>query len=113
MIKALLQRKITIVIGVILVLGIAWYVLSSSGGSAPQTLSTEDSGGDQELRQSLQTLRTIKLDAAIFTDPIYLSLQDFSTQIVDEPVGRTDPFAPLPIAPTAQTTQTARIFKSR
>lgn len=41
-------------------------------------------------------LDTVTFDGAIFTDPRFLSLKDIHTNVVEEPVGRRDPFASLP-----------------
>jgi hypothetical protein len=41
-------------------------------------------------------MKSTKLDSAFFTDPVFLSLKDSSVEIVKEPVGRKNPFAPFP-----------------
>jgi len=50
---------------------------------------------DQDLISLLLELRSIKLDDRIFSDPAFMSLQDFSQELVQEPIGRVNPFAPL------------------
>lgn len=50
---------------------------------------------DQELIALLLELKGIRLDNAIFTDQNFVSLTDFSKDLVQEPVGRTNPFAPI------------------
>ncbi len=115
MVKMLSQHKIIIIVGVAIVALIAWYSLSSSSSSPEPLLTTTTAdSGDQELLQSLETLKAINLDTTIFSNPAYLSLKDFSTQIVLEPIGRSDPFAPLSVsvAPTSASTKSAQIFKS-
>lgn len=83
----------------VIVAGFVWY--ASSGTSVPaKLLSTEAAGGgaspvDKNLLENLLTLRAVTLDGTILQDPAFLSLQDFGTQIVPEPIGRSDPFAPL------------------
>lgn len=91
------SHKLLSLVILLLILGGAWYVLSSSGGSSSSLLTTSatDSASDQELVNTLLTLRAVTLSGAILNDPAFRSLKDFSTQIVPEPVGRTDPFAPL------------------
>lgn len=44
----------------------------------------------------LNQVRSLKIDSALFTDPVFVSLQDYSVAITPEPVGRPNPFAPLP-----------------
>ena len=114
MLNSFAQHKIIIAVGAIVVIGIAWYMLSSGSSDTSNLVTEEMDAGDQELIQSLQILRAIQLDPSIFSNPSYLSLRDFSTQIIPEPVGRPDPFAPLSasVAPTSQTMEGAQIFKS-
>lgn len=44
----------------------------------------------------LNQVRSLKIDTALFTDPTFVSLRDYSVAITPEPVGRPNPFAPLP-----------------
>ena len=96
---ALLNKyKIWIVLVGIIVAGGVWFGLSSS--STPSSvLTTTDVGGtssaDQDLVNTLLQLRAVSLNGAIFTNVAFMGLQDFSTHIVQEPVGRDDPFAPM------------------
>ncbi len=90
-----------IILGVLVVALIGWWTLSggSTGSTAP-TLSTSNAAGvsspaDQTLVTTLLALRAVQLDGTIFSDPAFMSLKDFSTPIVPEPIGRSNPFAPL------------------
>jgi len=49
----------------------------------------------EDVLELLATLRGIKLDGSIFEDPAFRSLEDFSQELVPEPVGRENPFAPV------------------
>lgn len=89
------------VIGIlaIAIAGFIAYSVFFKGSDAPP-LSQEDvsaakSAVDQELIALLLTLKTITLDTALFDDPAFKSLKDFSQELVPEPVGRPNPFAPL------------------
>src|SRR3989338_1969056 len=89
-----------ILIGIgVAVAGFFWY--ASSGTSAPaDILTTETAGGsansaDKDLVETLLTLRSVTLSGTILSDPVFNALKDFGTQIVPEPIGRPDPFAPL------------------
>ena len=108
------QHKLIIGVGLLLVLAFAWYGLSGGSTSTPTLTTTGGSGNaaDKNLVSILLALRAVKLDATILSDQSFLSLRDFSTQIVPEPVGRQDPFAPLTVAPalTASSTHNAQIF---
>lgn len=112
-----MRHKLVIVIAVVVVAGAVWYALSDSGAPASQgspllTTTPAGSGADQELVATLLALRAVKLDGTIFTDPSFMSLRDFSTQIIPEPVGRPNPFAPLlsTASTSAGATHAAQLF---
>lgn len=114
MFNFLVQNKIISGVILILLLGALWFGLSSSAAPAPilQT-DTPQNAADQQLVSTLLALRTVNLSGTIFSDPVFMSLQDFSTTIQPEPAGRTDPFAPLSqlTLPTASSTTKAQIFR--
>ena len=108
MIDALLHHKILVFIGGFVVIGLFWLTFSGSGASNDTSLlSTQSavSGPDKELVETLLALRAVRLDGAIFSESAFVALRDFSTAIVQEPVGRSNPFAPFvgAVAPVSQT----------
>lgn len=50
---------------------------------------------DQQLIALLLTLHSITLDTKLFDDARFTNLKDFGRELVQEPVGRPNPFAPL------------------
>jgi hypothetical protein len=44
----------------------------------------------------LNQIQSLKIDTSIFKSPVYQSLIDYSIPIPTLPVGRSDPFAPIP-----------------
>jgi len=48
-----------------------------------------------QISQALLKIDQIKLDRSVFENPIFKSLKDRSQNIEPEPIGRTNPFAPL------------------
>lgn len=98
--KNLFANKILLlVVGVIVAFGL-WYGLSSPSSDTTSLLdTTTDSAAtdpaSQEVLETLLALRAISLDGTVFQNPAFQSLQDFSTEIMPEPVGRPNPFAPL------------------
>lgn len=100
-----------------------WFALS--GSDAPEPLLSEDvattpgsptaDSADKQLVGTLLTLRAVTLTGTIFADPAFMSLQDFGTTIVPEPIGRANPFAPLSsgAATTTRTSQSAQLFGPR
>lgn len=67
-------------------------LLERSGSVAPTATSAQ---ADRELILLLKALEGIKLDAGFFSDQTYRSLQDFRIIPAQEPIGRSNPFAPL------------------
>ncbi len=95
-----ISRYKWILIGLgVVVAGFFWY--ASSGKKAPDAVLTTETAketvnsADKDLVETLLTLRAVTLSGTIFSDPAFNSLKDFGTQIVPEPIGRPDPFAPL------------------
>jgi hypothetical protein len=115
------QHKLIFIIIIVLIVGGVWYGLSQGSTPAPAlTTSTAGAGtgtasapaAGQDLVGTLLTLRAVTLSGTIFSEPAFAHLQDFGTTIVPEPVGRTNPFAPLTIAAatTTQSQHAAQIF---
>lgn len=106
------QHKLLVILGG---LGIAfgvWYGLSPSSSSSVLSSDGGDVGPGQEVVDTLRQLDVVKLEGGVLQNPSFLALKDFSTQIVPEPVGRPNPFAPLSGGPdsSASSTKAARIF---
>jgi hypothetical protein len=104
----ILHSKIFIlIVGSVLVAGGAWYLFLRDATPAP-LLQTEDlmtaTGTDREVVETLLQLRAITLSGTIFSDPAFTALQDRGTQIVPEPVGRSNPFLPLPFSTSPTST---------
>ncbi len=111
----LLKNKFVIGIAVIALAALAWWGLAGSSAPTPLlTTETSTTASDAELVITLLQLRAVTLSGTIFTDPAFMSLKDFGKEIVPEPVGRSNPFAPLPSSakPTENTTQGAQIFRN-
>ena len=113
------SRHAVLILYAIVIAGIAWWALTSfsSSQSSSSLLTTQGvdsslSPQDQSLVATLLQLRSVTLNSGIFSEPAFTALQDFSTPIVSEPVGRTDPFAPLttPADVSASSTHAAAIF---
>lgn len=57
----------------------------------------------------LAQINSLQIDAAIFKDPVYQSLNDFTNEVAPLPQGKKNPFAPLPgtvVVPAKTTTKT-------
>jgi hypothetical protein len=64
----------------------------SNGSSA---ITPQNAQIEYELVSELLRLNSIKLDNRIFTDVAFQSLEDFGQELVPEPIGRVNPFAPV------------------
>lgn len=92
------QNVITVGL-VVIAAFIAYSIFFTPDTGGPLT-AAEVSGGtegvvEQELISLLLELRSITLDPAFFNDERFRALKDFSQEIIPEPVGRQNPFAPL------------------
>ncbi len=98
----------------VLIAGATWYGMSATPAEPDLVPTTAQGAGTpaQGIVATLLTLRTVKLDGTIFSDPAFMGLQDVSTDIIAEPVGRPNPFAPLTskASPSASSTKSAQIF---
>jgi len=97
----------------VLVALIALYMLSSSSTPSTSLLTKEgtenaSNASDQGLVGTLLTLRAVTLSGTILSDPAFVALKDFGIQIVPEPVGRENPFAPLSRGVVQAATSTPR-----
>ncbi len=57
-------------------------------------LESEDENSDEFLN-ILLSLQQIELSDEVFSDPVFISLVDFSTELQDQTPGRQNPFAPI------------------
>lgn len=107
------QYKWFIIVGAAVVIAVsAWAILSEPQPEELTTTASVESGVDKDLVGTLLQLRTVSLTGTIFSDPAFQTLQDFGTQIIPEPVGRPNPFAPAQYRPTSTRSGSA-LFQSR
>lgn len=92
-----IQRYSSVLSGIALIAVLyGGYVLFFAPPSEPALTATAAvTAEDQELITLLLSLKNIRLDESLFSDPLFLALKDFGQELVAEPVGRTNPFAPL------------------
>ncbi len=117
--QTLAQHKLVLIgISILVAFGV-WYGLSTAPSSTSdlETTVVAESGSlaDSGLVATLLTFRAVKLDGTILSDPAFMSLKDFSTEIVPEPIGRDNPFAPLSLQSSllVGTTTGIQIFNTR
>ncbi len=108
-----IKTHLLLFIGIVVVVaGAMWYGLTQNATPTPVLTTVTTSGSptqesaDQELVATLLTLRAVTLSGTIFQDPAFVTLRDFGTTIVAEPIGRQNPFAPLGSRTTGTTAST-------
>ena len=84
----------------IAVAAVAYTYLFGRDGIDTSLLTSEKQGEEasligEDLIGLLNTLKSITLDDSFFQDPAFRSLEDFSQELAPEPVGRSNPFAPI------------------
>lgn len=101
------RLKILVIILVVLAILFVYMIYSPDKTSGPEknvvTVAGEgqiadQNGSDPESREILETiarLKAAKMDTDFFGEKEFKSLIDHSVELIEEPVGRINPFAPL------------------
>jgi hypothetical protein len=104
------SSKLPAVIGILLVIGAAFYYYYSYLPSATAPVSPDSSltvtssgtsapGGavvGSDVLALLNEISGLNIDTSFFRTQVYQSLTDFTVTIPPEPVGKSNPFSPLP-----------------
>jgi len=90
--ESLSKNKGVILLAVLIILVIFVYntFLSTSGLFSTSDLSTPSIG--TEVLKMSEDLQAVNFDQQIFSSPGFLLLTDFSVDVPERPVGRTNPF---------------------
>ena len=100
-------KTILILLGIIIVVGVAaQYVLRSSAPATDTTrpLTSSRAAGvalptgtaaPTEFSVLLSTIKGINIDTKLFTSPAYRSLRDYPVALGTDSIGRPNPFAPI------------------
>ena len=106
------NKKIILAIGIFAVVAILYWVFFSGGSATPQNAVYDPTAGGlvsefsvspadvivgYELLVLLARLQSISLDSSVFSDPVFMSLDDKSRLIGSQPfgkaLGRRNPFS--------------------
>jgi len=103
-----------IIVAVIIALGLIAYSFLRPDPTVDNLLeTTQRQDGAQvlgdEITSAISQINSLKLDRAVFDDPIIKRLIDHSKPILPEPVGRKNPFAPIGSNGDSGTTTTSVI----
>ncbi len=69
--------------------------VDAADNAVTATSTTSSNVIDKGLLAILDRIDSIRLDAAIFDDIAFTSLQDFTVTLIPQPTGRVNPFAPF------------------
>lgn len=102
------NKTLLIIIGIVVLL-LGYYFMSSGiGSNSAPLVSTQAANGansteDRALLETLTNMRNIRLDGYLFESETFLSLQDFSRNIVPEAIGKENPFQPVQYSANSDT----------
>ena len=86
------KYKAALILLVLILLG--FWAFSNFFGEAGFLLEPVGEPVGEEVFEVLAVLRGINLDGRIFSDPDFLTLQDFETEVLPGRAGRANPFSP-------------------
>jgi len=86
------KYKAALILLVLILLG--FWAFSNFFGQAGFLLEPVGEPVGEEVFEVLAVLRGINLDGRIFSDPDFLTLQDFETEVLPGRAGRANPFSP-------------------
>lgn len=90
-------KRIIVIVAVVIAIAILYFFyLSDNSGTDDVSLvaGTGESYVDPALVSFFESVKAIQLDGALFSDPVFSSLEDYGTDPVPQPAGRENPFAP-------------------
>lgn len=104
------NKPFAVILALVVLAGAGYLLFSGGSDPAGDSLLTSNtvsgpSAASRELLVTLSDLKTVRLDSAIFSDPLFQSLQDFGVQIPLQPTGRRNPFAPIGVGNITPQTQ--------
>lgn len=83
------------ILGAIVWIGYRFYAQDDIDPLTGEFSSSEAALEGQLFLAQLNELRAIQFDTTLFADPRFRSLVDERPELVDEPAGRPNPFAPV------------------
>lgn len=95
------MKKTTAIFILILVVGAFIYFYMSGGSVNNNSALLQGSSPDVsdnvgvEVLTLLNQIQSLKIDSTLFSEPVYKTLVDYSVPIPAQPIGRTNPFAPI------------------
>jgi hypothetical protein len=94
------KKSLIVIIAIIILGGAGYFYYQGRGAPATSTLDVTQSAEGAQVIALLNQIQGLRIDKTLFTDPGYLTLIDYTVPIPEQPVGRVNPFAPLPGVPS-------------
>ncbi len=93
------MKKTSIILIIIVVVGafIYFYLNGNSNNNSALLQGSSPELSDNismEVLALLNQIQSLKIDSAMFSEPVYRTLVDYSVPIPPQDIGRTNPFAP-------------------
>ena len=95
LIQKLKIPAIVIVVIIIIFFVYTTYFSQSSSSTDLQVSTSQTSAQDQNFLNLLLQIKNINIDTTLFQNSAFISLQDDTLPILDQPYGRPNPFAPI------------------
>lgn len=87
------MQNLLIFLGLIALAAFAYYMLVIQGNSDLDTSMSESTSIESQLfLQQINQLKSVSIDAALFSEAAFQNLQDQSAPVESQPVGRANPF---------------------
>jgi len=94
-----INKNVVLIIGLVIVAAAGYYTFTrepSNDAAITVTAGTGTPIVGQELVIELNRLKSLRnLNTDILSDPIFISLTDFTQPVPSQPTGRLNPFAPV------------------
>lgn len=90
-----LQKNKGMLLAIALFIAVIFFYNSFFKGETMPAEEASASAVGTDLVNLFNTLQAVSLTTDLFSSPAYRGLTDFSAEIPDQPVGRTNPFDPI------------------
>jgi len=106
------NNKNILITVIILIIGFYIFKYFKGATSPAESLDSSVVSAGRDVVDLSNSIKNATLDSSLFSIPTYKALQDFSTEITLQPIGRVNPFSPIGSesiqAVPAQTTSTKK-----
>ena len=94
--KPNLNTLFLIIAAVVVLVGLYWFFFTGTTQEPPLYAGAVQDKAQAQFETLIGQLEPITFDLSVLSDPRFKALVDLATPVTPEPVGRTDPFAPVP-----------------